>query len=152
MLSCRQSRIITVTGHAGSRRWEEQAMTDMVRTFDAPDVEMKTANGNGHLRILNVADVGVGYVVVEPGFRWSKDIKTLPGAEQWMTGDLCGLAHIGVVLEGTYHYELADGRSFDVHAGEMYDVPAGLPHDEWVVGDEVCRAVDIWPGGYAPVD
>jgi hypothetical protein len=124
----------------------------MVRTFDAPDMEMRTLNGNGHCRRLDVAEVGVGYAVMQPGFRWSNDIKTLPGAEQWVTGDLCELAHIGVVLDGTLHYELADGRSFDVHAGEMYDVPAGHPHDEWVVGDEVCRALDIWPDGHAPVD
>jgi hypothetical protein len=52
----------------------------------------------------------------------------LPGAEQWGKGDLCELAHIRVVLDGRYHCELADGRSFDVNAGEMYDVPAGLPH------------------------
>lgn len=120
-------------------------MDKMVRSFEQPDMQVTTARGNANCRRLQFAQVGVGFAVMHPGFRWSADVKTLPGADQWVKGDLCELVHIGIVLDGTYHFELADGRSFDVRAGEMYHVPEGTPHDEWVVGDEVCRAVDIWP-------
>ena len=120
-------------------------MQNMVRRFDQPDMTMETVNGNGRCQRLEFGNFALGSVIMQPGFRWSNDIKTLAGAEQWVTADLCEMAHVGAVLEGTYHFALADGRSFDVGAGEVYDIPAGLPHDEWVVGDDPCRVIDVYP-------
>jgi hypothetical protein len=82
---------------------------------------------------------------LQPGFRWSADVKTLPGAEQWVSGELCELRHLGLVIAGRYRYEMADGTTIDVGPGETYDIPGGKPHDECVVGDARCVVIDIWP-------
>jgi hypothetical protein len=127
----------------------ESAMTktvqEMVRTFDEPDMQMEALGASALCRRLDFGSVAIGHAVMQPAFRWSKHVKTLPEAAQFVTGELCELRHIGVVLEGTYRFELADGTAIDVHAGEAYDIPEGTPHDEWVVGDGICRAIDVWP-------
>jgi hypothetical protein len=133
-------------------RTKENVMTPIsstraVRTFDQPDMRVVTASGNADCRRIDLGEVAVGHAVLQPGFRWSADVKTLPGAAQWVTGELCELRHLGLVIEGRYRYEMADGTTIDVGAGETYDIPGSNPHDECVVGDSPCVVVDVWPSG-----
>jgi len=49
--------------------------------------------------------------------------------------------HLGYVVSGTLHVELADGTEDDIGPQEMFELPPG--HDAWVVGDEPWVAIDF---------
>lgn len=50
------------------------------------------------------------------------------------------------VFEGVMEFEI-DGETFLVEAGEVVQIPAGMPHTARVVGDEVAFNVDV----FAPI-
>jgi hypothetical protein len=105
------------------------------RDFGKPD-ELREFP-SGHADILNT-DVGtIGRLVLEPGWRWSKDLKDVAGTE-W-----CEAPHFQYHVSGTLHVQMADGAEFDATPGQLTYLPAG--HDAWVVGDETVVAID-WHG------
>lgn len=95
---------------------------------------------------VKLGELVVGRVVLEPGFRWSEHVRPTAGTQS------CEFRHIGVALSGQSSMLLDDGTEFDVHAGDVFDIPAG--HDNWVVGDEPAVYL-VWGGwrgwGKAPV-
>ncbi len=78
-----------------------------------------------------------GRITVQPGWRWSQDVK--PVAET----DLCMAPHQPYQLSGHMHVVMSDGTELDTGPGEITSLPAG--HDAWVVGDEPVVAID-WQG------
>jgi hypothetical protein len=114
---------MTATAHAEHKSF---SAADEARSFE-----------HGHIDVVHVGGADVGRAQFEPGWRWSVDVKPVVGT------DLCEIAHFQYQLAGTLHVQMADGSSFDVHAGEVAVVPPG--HDAWVVGDEPVVAVD-WSG------
>jgi SnoaL-like domain len=115
-------------GAAGATKAEHRAFgtADDVRTF-----------GHGRAEVLNAAGGTVGRFTLEPGWRWSQDVKPIAGTE------LCEAPHFAYHLSGTLHVRMADGSEFDVKGGELAVIPPG--HDAWVLGDEPVRIVD-WQG------
>jgi len=109
-----------------------------VKRFDDPEMRGELPTGRGVADNLWFSDVRLVRAIMQPGMCWSEDIQPLMGG-----GTRCTMAHVGIVIEGTYHYEMDDGTSFDVGPWEVYDIPAGRPHDEWVVGDVRCVAIDV---------
>jgi hypothetical protein len=103
--------------------------------FSKPD-EVR-AFGHGRAEILNVGGGTVGRLILEPGWRWSNDVKPLVGTE-W-----CEAPHFQYHLSGTLRIRMADGDEFDAKAGEVTVLPSG--HDAWVVGEENAVLVD-WQG------
>ena len=99
---------------------------DEVRPFD-----------NGQAEILNMAGGVIGRLVLEPGWRWSKDVKPIAGTE-W-----CEAPHFQYHVSGTLHVQMSDGAEFDAGPGQVTYLPSG--HDAWVVGDERVVLVD-WHG------
>jgi class 3 adenylate cyclase len=87
---------------------------------------------------VQLGDLTVGRIVLEPGWRWSKDVKPVARTES------CQFHHVGVALAGSAHFKMDDGVEFDINAGDVFDVPPG--HDNWVTGDE--QAVAIMWGGW----
>jgi class 3 adenylate cyclase len=79
-------------------------------------------------KIVEVGDFTVGYVVHQPGWRWSTHFRPSVG------GEWCQARHVGVVLSGRVAILLQDGTSLRLGANDVVDIPAG--HDAWVVGDE----------------
>ena len=105
------------------------------KSFDSPD-ETRTFP-HGKVDLLNVGGGTVGRITVEPGWRWSRDVKPIAGTA-W-----CEAPHFQYVLAGTMHVVMSDGTEFDVKAGDVSVLGAG--HDARVVGDENVVAVD-WFG------
>lgn len=105
------------------------------KSFGAPD-ETRTFS-NGELNVLKVGGADVGKLTLQPGWRWSQDVKPLAGT------DLCEAPHFQYHVSGTLHIVMADGSEFDARPGDVTLLPKG--HDAWVVGDEPVVAVD-WYG------
>ena len=103
------------------------------KSLATPD-EVRTFN-NGRLEIFSLDDIDIGRTVFQPGWRWSNDVKPIAGT------DSCQYHHVGIVLSGTLHVEMADGLSLEIGPDNAYEIPPG--HDAWVVGDEPWATVDF---------
>ena len=104
--------------------------------FSRPDEVRSFAHGRAE--ILHAAGGGViGRLVLQPGWRWSEDVKPVAGTE-W-----CEAPHFQYQVSGTVRVHMADGTEFDSKAGDVTVLPSG--HDAWVVGDEPVVLVD-WQG------
>ncbi|MGZ6544599.1 MAG: adenylate/guanylate cyclase domain-containing protein [Actinomycetota bacterium] len=105
------------------------------KNFDEPD---ETVELPGLIeRVVEVGGFVVGREVVAPGWRWSKDTKPVVG------GDWCEADHVGLTVSGHWGVALKDGRTLELHPGDVFEIPAG--HDSWTIGDEPCVTVN-WVG------
>ena len=91
---------------------------------------------NGRLELVNIGDGVVGRLVLEPGWRWSNDVKPIAGTE------LCEAPHFQYHVAGVLRVITADGTEFDAGPGEVTSLPSG--HDAYVVGDEQVVVVDFY--------
>ena len=94
------------------------------------------AFSNGRMEVLHVGGGDIGRLVLEPGWRWSRDVKPIAGT------DLCEAPHFQYHVSGTLRLRLKDGTEFDAAPGDVTALPAG--HDAWVVGNEPVVVVDWW--------
>jgi hypothetical protein len=109
-------------------------MTELKR-FTKPD-EVRTFP-NGRLELLHFGDGVIGKITLQPGWRWSKDVKPIAGTE-W-----CEAPHFQYVISGRLHIVTSDKHEFDFKTGEVLSIGGG--HDAWVVGREPFVAID-WAG------
>jgi hypothetical protein len=79
----------------------------------------------------------VGRLVLEPGWRWSNDVKPIAGTES------CEVAHFQYQVSGRLGIRMDDGTEFVSEPGDVLLLPSG--HDGWVVGDEPVVVID-WHG------
>jgi class 3 adenylate cyclase len=106
---------------------------NVVRSFDQPD---KTrAFPNGRVDLIKVGPLTFGLETLEPGWRWSVDVKPIAGTER------CEFHHVGYQLSGRWIAEDREGNRTEFVPGELFDTPPG--HDAWVVGDEPCVTLDV---------
>lgn len=117
---------MTPVAHAAKVEWKDFARADEVRTF-----------GHGRVELLNMNDGTVGRLVLEPGWRWSVDVKSIAGTE-W-----CEAPHFQYMVSGRLHIQMKDGQEFDLGPGSVSNLPSG--HDAWVLGQEPVVLVD-WFG------
>jgi len=103
--------------------------------FDKPD-EVRNFT-HGRLDLLKVADGMIGRFTLEPGWRWSKDVKPIAGTE-W-----CEASHFQYVVSGRIHVKMQDGTEMELGPGSVSYLPPG--HDAWVVGNEPLVGID-WSG------
>jgi class 3 adenylate cyclase len=103
------------------------------RSFTQPEETRTFPHGN--LKIINLDDVMVGRYQLEPGWRWSNDVKPIAGTP------FCQHHHFGYALQGVLHLTLKDGTSYDVVAGDAYEIPPG--HDGWVDGPEAYVGIEF---------
>ena len=99
---------------------------DETRTFD-----------HGVMKTATVGDFKVARSVLEPGWKWSEDIKPIVGT------DSCQFQHYGVLLSGRMKVVADDGSEMEVGPGDAYSIPPG--HDAWVVGDEPTTGLELSP-------
>lgn len=104
-------------------------------TFTRPD-ETRTFT-HGRLELLHVGSSDIGRLMLEPGWRWSNDVKPIAGT------DLCEAPHFQYHVSGVLRIAMADGSTFDAGPGDITSLPAS--HDAWVLGDEPVIVVD-WFG------
>ena len=110
-------------------------MVNEVKKFTAPD-EVRTVP-NGRVELLHFGDHVIAKIVLQPGWRWSKDVKPIAKTE-W-----CEAPHFQYMISGRLHFVTSDKHEFDFKAGEVLCVGGG--HDAWVVGNEPFVAID-WTG------
>lgn len=105
------------------------------KNFDKPD-EIRTFP-HGRVEILKIGEGVVGKMVLEPGWKWSNDVKPIAGT------DLCQAPHFQYQLSGRIHVRMESGEEFELGPGSISCLRAG--HDAWVVGNEPVILVD-WYG------
>jgi hypothetical protein len=105
------------------------------RDFASPDETRPFENGEA--QIVNMQAGTVGRLVLQPGWKWSENVKPIAGTE-W-----CEAPHFQYHASGLLHIVMQDGTEYDAGPGEVTYLPAG--HDAWVVGDEPVIVVD-WQG------
>lgn len=92
---------------------------------------------HGKAEVMDIAGGSVGRLILNPGWKWSNDVKPLANTE-W-----CEAPHFQYLVSGKLHVKMSDGTEFDLHEGDVSYLPSG--HDAWVVGDEPAILVD-WHG------
>ena len=92
---------------------------------------------NGKAEILEMAGGTIGRLTLEPGWRWSNDVKPIAGT------DSCEAPHFQYHVSGKLAIRMDDGQEILAGPGDVTSLPQG--HDAWVVGDEPVVTVD-WYG------
>jgi hypothetical protein len=92
---------------------------------------------HGRAEIVRLGGADIGRLTLEPGWRWSTDVKPIAGTE------LCQAPHMQYHVSGRLRIRMADGTEFEAGPGDLTSLPEG--HDAWVVGDETAVVVD-WFG------
>src|SRR5213075_3416171 len=89
--------------------------------FQRPD-EVRTLE-HGRIELVTLGEMTVGRQVLEPGWRWSTHVRPLAGTPT------CEYHHLGLVLAGRMHIEMADGTVMELGPDAVYEIPPG--HDAW---------------------
>ncbi len=105
-----------------------------VKSFESPD-EVRPFEGNGRADVLDIGGRVVGRTTLEPGWRWSKNVKPIAGS------DSCQVSHLGYCLSGRMRVIMDDGSESEVSSGDVVAIPPG--HDAEVVGNEACVFIDF---------
>lgn len=105
------------------------------RSFDKADEVREFPKGRAE--ILSVGEAEVGRLVLEPGWRWSNDVKPIAKTES------CTAPHFQYHVAGRLAILMDDGTEFVAGPGDVTSLPSG--HDAWVVGNESVVVVD-WFG------
>ena len=96
------------------------------KSFSEEADEISMPN-NARVETVNVLGQRVMKLTIQPGWKWSKDIKPIVGTES------CQAKHVGVIVEGTITCQHNDGSKITYSAGDAYAIEPG--HDAWVVGN-----------------
>lgn len=105
------------------------------KAFTKPDEVREFPNGRAE--ILKVGGADLGRLVLQPGWRWSIDVKPIAKTAS------CEAPHFQYHVSGKLGIKMDDGTEFVAVAGDVTSLPSG--HDAWVVGDEPVVVVD-WYG------
>ena len=106
-----------------------------VKNIDEPDELIEFPKMN--VRVVDLGDITVGYLVTEPGWSWRECVQPSVG------GEWCQARHLGMVFSGRVGIELEDGTRFELGPNDTFDIPPG--HNGWTIGDEPCVQVE-WAG------
>ncbi|MGH7781607.1 MAG: adenylate/guanylate cyclase domain-containing protein [Candidatus Binataceae bacterium] len=90
---------------------------------------------NGRIETISHNETTIGRFVLEPGWRWSRDVGPIAGTRS------CQIHHQGVVLGGRLRLETDTGEVCEVESDDVYDFPPG--HDAWVIGNEPFEAIEF---------
>jgi hypothetical protein len=107
--------------------YEQQDFANPTETREFP---------HGRVDLVRIGGAEIGRLTLEPGWRWSDDVRPLAGTE------LCEAPHFQYHLTGTLRIKMIDGEEFDATPGQVTALPSG--HDAWVVGDTPVVVVDWW--------
>ena len=92
---------------------------------------------NGKAEILRIGGAQIGRLVLQPGWRWSKDVKPFAKTAS------CEAPHFQYHVSGKLGIKMDDGKEIVAGPGDVTSLPRG--HDAWVVGSEPVVVVD-WFG------
>ncbi|HEX6508743.1 MAG TPA: cupin domain-containing protein [Chloroflexota bacterium] len=109
------------------------------KSFDNP--EETRSLGRGTAQVVNVGGIGLMHVTLQPGWRWSEDLKPRGHTET------CQANHVIQMVSG--HLRVThEGSEEEFGPGELGHIPPG--HDGWVVGNESAVYLDITGSGIWP--
>jgi class 3 adenylate cyclase len=112
----------------------EPSPTIRSKNLDEPDGMRPIGRGSG-----GYVDLGrgltIGRAVLEPGWRWSVDVRPIAGTRS------CMVHHMQLVLSGRLGAQMDGGDEQVFGPSSVIDLPPG--HDAWVVGDEPAVIVDM---------
>jgi class 3 adenylate cyclase len=114
---------------------DQAAMGGEAKKLDTPDETVEFPGIVEH--IVEMGDLTVAKIVQEPGWRWSRDMRSI------VEGEWCEAHHVGVQLEGRQGFVFIDGSTLEVGPGQIYDIPPG--HDGYTVGEETAVMIE-WSG------
>ena len=103
------------------------------KSLAEPDVRNELPNSA--ISIVRIGPLTLGYGVVQPGFRWSKDLQPTAGTPS------CQVHHVQLFLSGRFVSRMDDGEEVEFGPMDVGDIPPG--HDAWVVGDEPVHVIDF---------
>lgn len=103
--------------------------------FERPDETREFPNGIAE--ILKIGGGDVGRLILQPGWRWSNDVKPIAKT------DSCEAPHFQYHVSGQLAIRMDDGSEMVAGPGDITSLPSG--HDGWVVGDEPVVVID-WYG------
>ena len=81
------------------------------------DEEMTPSNAR--VEIVNVGGQRVLKMTVQPGWKWSKDMKPMVGTKR------CEVKHLGVIVDGSMTYRHDDGSEVTYNAASAYSITPG---------------------------
>ena len=105
-----------------------------VKSFSSPD-EVNTKFNNAKMESVNVGGERVIRITLQPGWKWSSDVKPIVQTES------CQTKHLGIINSGTMCCRNDDGLEVTYTKGDAYSIDPG--HDAWVVGDEIVEAIEF---------
>ena len=106
-----------------------------VRNLDHPDADRPLGRGAGGYVDLGSGLV-IGKAVLEPGWRWSVDVKGVVGTPS------CQIHHLQLILSGRLGVRMDGGEEIEAGPNDVVDIPPG--HDAWVIGDEPLVLLDVF--------
>jgi class 3 adenylate cyclase len=106
-----------------------------IKNLDDPDEVLTLDHAVAHT--VQVGDMNIGRLVLQPGYRWSEHVRPTAGT------DSCQFHHVGLGISGGAHFVMDDGTEFDVRPGDVFDIPPG--HDNWVTSEEPAVSI-VWGG------
>lgn len=109
-----------------------QMKTEM-KSFDQPDETRPFPHGRSE--VVKVGGLSMARITLEPGWRWSNDVKPIAGTES------CMVEHTQYIESGRLGLRLDSGETYEAGAGAVAYIPPG--HDGWVVGDEPAVLIEI---------
>jgi len=90
---------------------------------------------NGRIELVSHKETTIGRFLLEPGWRWSRDVGPIMGTRS------CQIHHLGVVLRGRLRVESDTGEVCEFGVDDAYDIPPG--HDATVISDEPFQAIEF---------
>lgn len=111
-----------------------RGMARLTRTsLAAPNTGRALGRAEGAL--ASAGALAVGRAWLQPGWRWSIDVKPVAGTAS------CQVHHVQVLLAGRIAVRMDDGEEAVFDPGDVFEIPPG--HDSWVVGEELADLLDI---------
>jgi DNA-binding CsgD family transcriptional regulator len=105
-----------------------------VRHLDPGTPDRARFVGRTALTDVSFGETTITRGVMQPGWRWSDDVKPVVGT------DLCRAGHKLYIVSGRMHVVMKDA-DLQVGAGDAVVIPPG--HDAWTLGDDPCELVDF---------
>ena len=83
--------------------------------------------------VIELPSVRIGLGQFKPGWVWSEHAGAQTGKESQ--------SHLGYIQSGGMAVVSSDGNTAELGPGDAFEVGPG--HDAWVVGDDLCVALDV---------
>ncbi|MHB1033853.1 MAG: cupin domain-containing protein [Pirellulales bacterium] len=108
-------------------------LTSSKKNLDLPDHVREIPFGR--LESVNVGQVHLTRITLQPGWRWSEHVRPTVGTES------CQAQHIQYVLSGRLVIQTDDGERLELGPNDFAIITPG--HKAWVIGDEPFVCVDF---------